>query len=600
MKRIALSVIALAMVFSYSVAGAANYNFTTSLTLGSTGPEVTALQSMLVSKGYLTMPAGVAYGYFGTLTQQAVAKLQMANGITPAAGYFGPITMAKVNTWSADGGATGGSTTGGSTSGSVTLDGGDGDFKDFDVLGSPSNKDVDEGETVDVFGFEFDADDSDLLVERVDVIASSSNNNVNKPWKVLEEISLVVDGDEIVTVDASDEDNWDEQEDDQYRIRLEDVDWKVEEGDTGKAYIAVTASDSIDSDETGDWDISLDTDGVRALNAEGIDVYEGDIDDEKTFTIGVAAEGDLDVTVRAADNEDMVVEVSEDDETEEVVLYTAELESETGDNNIEEVVVSIATTTGTTNGLSDFVTTLYLFLDGEEVGSESVNDDDAAESITFDDLDVTIDEDDAIDLVVKADINSQDDNFATTTTGVYVDGITVDFVDSNDDDQTVTDTTNGGDITFGVTGINVTLNGSPEAEVEYGQYSGDNDRGTFTISFKVTAFGEDDIYVGGEGSTDESNAGVTYTISSSTAATITKAELTSTADEGENDTFVVNSGDTETFTFVVEMTDASTSAADVAQKLTITGIKWDTDDDASPDNTYSEDMDDYKTPSKTI
>lgn len=71
--------------------------FTADLTLGSTGSDVTALQTWLVSKGYLTMPAGVAMGYFGNLTKSAVAKYQAAKGISPAAGYFGPKTRASVN-----------------------------------------------------------------------------------------------------------------------------------------------------------------------------------------------------------------------------------------------------------------------------------------------------------------------------------------------------------------------------------------------------------------------------------------------------------------------------------------------------------------------
>jgi peptidoglycan hydrolase-like protein with peptidoglycan-binding domain len=48
--------------------------FTQNLTLGSTGSEVSALQQVLVSGGYLVMPAGVSMGYFGPLTQAAVAK----------------------------------------------------------------------------------------------------------------------------------------------------------------------------------------------------------------------------------------------------------------------------------------------------------------------------------------------------------------------------------------------------------------------------------------------------------------------------------------------------------------------------------------------
>ena len=52
----------------------AGTTFTQNLTVGSRGAEVIALQQVLVSQGHLVMPAGVAMGYFGSLTKAAVAK----------------------------------------------------------------------------------------------------------------------------------------------------------------------------------------------------------------------------------------------------------------------------------------------------------------------------------------------------------------------------------------------------------------------------------------------------------------------------------------------------------------------------------------------
>ena len=74
------------------------YAFAKDLTLGAKGADVTALQQALVAEGHLVMPAGVAYGYFGSLTKAAVIKYQLAKGITPAAGYFGPKTRASFGT----------------------------------------------------------------------------------------------------------------------------------------------------------------------------------------------------------------------------------------------------------------------------------------------------------------------------------------------------------------------------------------------------------------------------------------------------------------------------------------------------------------------
>ena len=66
------------------------------LTVGSQGSDVTALQQYLVSKGYLVMPAGVPYGYFGEVTRAAVARWQTAMGVSPAAGYFGAKSRAAM------------------------------------------------------------------------------------------------------------------------------------------------------------------------------------------------------------------------------------------------------------------------------------------------------------------------------------------------------------------------------------------------------------------------------------------------------------------------------------------------------------------------
>jgi hypothetical protein len=76
-------------------APASSLPFSRDLTLGSTGPDVTALQQMLVAKGFLIMPEGVSFGYFGDLTRQALSKWQYANGIFPSAGYWGPLSRAK-------------------------------------------------------------------------------------------------------------------------------------------------------------------------------------------------------------------------------------------------------------------------------------------------------------------------------------------------------------------------------------------------------------------------------------------------------------------------------------------------------------------------
>lgn len=64
----------------------ASYTFLKDLTVGASGADVTALQNILISTGYLS---GSATGYFGSLTKTAVIKWQTAVGVSPASGYIG-------------------------------------------------------------------------------------------------------------------------------------------------------------------------------------------------------------------------------------------------------------------------------------------------------------------------------------------------------------------------------------------------------------------------------------------------------------------------------------------------------------------------------
>ncbi len=76
--------------------------FTRDLTIGAQGADVTCLQNFLKAKGVFTYSGTL--GYFGSITQTAVKAWQAANGISPAAGYFGSISRAK---YTATAGSTG-------------------------------------------------------------------------------------------------------------------------------------------------------------------------------------------------------------------------------------------------------------------------------------------------------------------------------------------------------------------------------------------------------------------------------------------------------------------------------------------------------------
>ncbi len=104
-----------------TTSGGALYNWTRDLTLGSTGADVKALQQFLNGHGAQVAASGAGSAgneseYFGQLTKAALATFQAANGISPAVGYFGPITRSYIaSNYAGTGTGTGTGETGGGT-----------------------------------------------------------------------------------------------------------------------------------------------------------------------------------------------------------------------------------------------------------------------------------------------------------------------------------------------------------------------------------------------------------------------------------------------------------------------------------------------------
>jgi hypothetical protein len=66
------------------------------LTIGSQGPAVVALQLFLIGQEIGSAVGLMPDGVFGPATQRALSEFQMAVGITPTTGYYGPKTRAYI------------------------------------------------------------------------------------------------------------------------------------------------------------------------------------------------------------------------------------------------------------------------------------------------------------------------------------------------------------------------------------------------------------------------------------------------------------------------------------------------------------------------
>ncbi|HEV3244974.1 MAG TPA: peptidoglycan-binding domain-containing protein, partial [Candidatus Paceibacterota bacterium] len=82
--------------------GGACFTFTLTEQFGSNGGQVMWVQEFLNGHGFTVAASGAGSpgnetAHFGALTRAAVAAFQKANGISPTAGYWGPLTRAKAN-----------------------------------------------------------------------------------------------------------------------------------------------------------------------------------------------------------------------------------------------------------------------------------------------------------------------------------------------------------------------------------------------------------------------------------------------------------------------------------------------------------------------
>jgi hypothetical protein len=584
----------------FTAATPAEAAYTRDLTIGSTGADVVELQTFLVARGHLVMPVGVPMGYFGTLTRAALARYQAVVGIVPAAGYFGPITSSHMNAMVTPPPSQDDDDDDDNDSDDDDdLSGGEGDIRDFNVLGNPGNEEIEEGDTEEVFGFEFEAEDSDLRVERLEMLASSTEGT-DEPWEVIESARLLRDGEEVASVDdLDDEDSWDEEDDDQYSFRFENIDEIVDEGEEAQFIVEFTAVDNIDSDDDPtEIDLSITNDGLRAVDAEGIDIYEGDEDETRTVTFGEAEGGDLELSLDEDDNDDRVVFVDEDNDTDGIEIMRFTIEANASENMIDELSVELTRTSGSET-LSEVISNLTLEVDGEEIGSESVPSGASPVTVTFEDLEdeFVVGEDEEVEVVIYADIVEQDGSFAEGFTfEASVAGSGIEAEDSNGDDVTVSDNVTGGEVELRVNGLNVELVDTSVDNVFTADESNEASIKTFNFQFEVTAEG-DDIFIDKSTQREEfpsaSGAGTAWATTSDTNATTTNVSaILSASGSTSGDTagaFKVADGNTRTFNLAVTVTAGQQGSIGTM----VTGINWDTDSTVGT-SYYTQDLEDFK------
>ena len=403
-----------------------SYTFTQNLTVGSTGADVTSLQQFLVGGGYLNMPTGVSYGYFGPLTKAAVASWQAAKGISPAVGYWGPISRAAAN---AMGPSTPGTTTPGSTVG-ISTPGVEGTIT---VTKNPSPasgaKVYEGGSKTSVLGIKIEAKTSDMRVERVKLDLDETGDTATADaafYNKFAEKIYVMDG-STVLASADLNSSTVVEESGEISITLAGMGVVVPKDTTKVLTIALDAKSSWDSTYDNDtWTVGVPLDGVRSIDGAGVNQYgpsvafsnsvTGAADILESSTLAIATAGDTPIT-----REVIAAQGTSENEYDGLELLKFTARAEKDDVKITDAVVSITRGVGTVAT----ATTAYIYDGSTLVGSATVAGTSATDmTATFTDIDYVVSKDVTKTFTVKVDIDSADSTGTTfvaaiaATTGI--------------------------------------------------------------------------------------------------------------------------------------------------------------------------------------
>ncbi|MFA5023046.1 MAG: peptidoglycan-binding protein, partial [Candidatus Paceibacterota bacterium] len=402
---------------------------TKTLTLGSRGEEVEALQQYLIDEGLLDWDG--ALGYFGNLTKKAVIEWQKANDVSPASGLFGPLSRAALAALAEAApvvtpgtpGSTGTVFTPDQSDGSVTVS-----LSPAVSLSQTLKKgDVDKG----VYAVRLQATGGKVNVNRLDV------HFTERPWldfvkltlkdqtgavlatKTLTSASDVTE----VTIGAD------------YLVRFENMSYVVTPGTDATLTVFVdvlAASDKITGQTVG---IAIPTGAIRTINGRGYT-------DSTGLTVGTFSAGQTNVnsvtlssTGSAADIIPTLSQnsplagpktISTTVTTSNVELADFRLRSQNQSSTVNGLVVNI-TTDPNYGAVSSYISNVRIVDGATSYGAASFTGNGTGVA-TFTNLNIPLSQDVNKELKVLVDVAATGTNFAASTT-LDASGITA--VDAN-------------------------------------------------------------------------------------------------------------------------------------------------------------------------
>ncbi len=572
--------------------GICPYSWTRSLSSGSTGDDVMKLQMFLNAdeETRVAMSGAGSVGaetmYYGPATAAAVSKFQVKyradilspGGLVNPTGYFGPASIAKANMLcsSASTPVDPGEEEGEEAEEEESMElSGEGELDVFEV-DDASDTDIQEGAEDEVIAeITVEAAEGDIEVDRMTfkiADSDSADNSEEDPWDVFDEITLWVDGEEVASFDASDEDAYLDEDEGEFRfsglglVLQEDEEVEILVGAT----VASNVDDAGDSTKAG-WKLTATE--VRYFDADDVAENDSTTDELPTgsATFEIVEEGDgegLKFATGSSNPDATDIVVDTDSKTDGVTVLEYTIEAEDADVELNTLFVKITTSTTSAQAIDE----VTIDIDGEEFDAEnSASSTVTSTTFEFDiDGDVMIDEDEEVTVKVMVDFRAQE---ISNNQPRYANGTTIE-ADVTSVEAKLTDAEGSTDIL--AADISGTANGEQHTLVAEGivipidsvvteaDASGDNDTtGQFSITFDVTAV-EGTFYVNNLATTTAGDAtallgGVQFAIQSDAGvATTVSATLSSDGDVATNGAFTIDDGETEEFT--LDVTFAATTS----------------------------------------
>ena len=575
-------------------------SFLSDLAQGTSNGEVMRLQQFLnmdqdtrVAAAGSVGSAGMETQYYGPATAAAVSKFQVKYraeilsplGLVNPTGYWGAGSRAKANALCSETVPTV-PDTGGDEDGMEDEDE-DEEEDDFSLSGSANldkfevddaeDDDVEEGQDdaeIGMFTVEFENGDAEI--GRMDIAllkSGETDTDSSEPWEAFDTISLWIDGDMIAEVDASDEDEYIDE--DTGELRFSNLGLIAEEDEEIEIIVAASLQGNLDSAELGNWNLFASE--MRFFDADGVATTEDnfdDIDDTLStskaagFTVEVEGAGD-EFDVRTSNDDPQATTLPlEDDENTEFVVFAFDFDADDSDSDIEvnsfTMGANLLSSTSAELDINDIIDDIRVLVDGDEVDTDDVTLSTTDLGSFNNQIEVDFDNEFYVDageeVTVEIEVEFKSLADEGSTIQLTLDGGDVDAEGA--DDVTTGGAATGDEHTLRTEGVILEMDEEEEAFSfkENTEASIDDDEGTFTMVYEVTAF-EDDFYFNKTAARGSSaTAGAVFTIEDTDGAATTTGtvsqSLSSSADT-EGSRFVVREGETETFTLKVTFNPAT-------------------------------------------